>query len=139
LSKIEAGRMELRETDFDLVALLENLSSMFRVRCEQKGLMFRVEVLASEILEGAASSAHTNPQPLDDSGPRRSAALHAMLVYGDEGKLRQVLINLLGNAVKFTERGEVVLKLGQASRLPVSKDSAQSPEERRAACCNFCF
>ena len=82
LSKIEAGRMELQPVDFDLVRLIDDLAAMFQVRCQQKGLAWRVE------RQG-------------DQWP----------VCGDENKLRQVLVNLLGNAVKFTEAGEVVLQV----------------------------
>jgi signal transduction histidine kinase/DNA-binding NarL/FixJ family response regulator len=82
LAKIEAGRMELRERDFDLGSLLQEISVLFGQRCREKGLVFR--------LEGA---------------PRER-----LLVGGDGVKLRQVLINLVGNAVKFTETGEVVLR-----------------------------
>ncbi len=84
ISKIEAGRLELQETEFDLFRLIEGLSVMFQLRCEQKGLAWRVEW----------DVAHTHP-----------------LVYGDEGKLRQILMNLLSNAVKFTESGKVVLRV----------------------------
>jgi signal transduction histidine kinase/ligand-binding sensor domain-containing protein/DNA-binding response OmpR family regulator len=84
LSKIEAGRMELQESDFDLGSLIRGLEAMFKIRCQEKDL----ELEVSGIGDG--------PLP----------------VYGDEGKLRQVLINLLGNAVKFTERGSVSLLVG---------------------------
>lgn len=81
LSRIEAGRMELHPVDFDLGELVQDLAAMFELRCSEKSLRWRVEA--------------------DDE-------THAW-VRGDENKLRQVLINLLGNAVKFTEEGEVVL------------------------------
>jgi signal transduction histidine kinase/DNA-binding response OmpR family regulator len=81
ISKIEAGAMEIRSDDFYLYDLIESTSDMFKVRCEEKKLGWHVR---NEIEE--------NP-----------------VLYGDHGKLRQVLINLLGNAIKFTERGEVVL------------------------------
>jgi PAS domain S-box-containing protein len=84
LSKIEAGRMQLNPMDFDLVGLLDDLSAMFQLRCQQNGLIWRVEGL---------------------EGARR------IVVHGDEGKLRQVLINLLGNAVKFTQSGSVLLRV----------------------------
>jgi signal transduction histidine kinase len=83
LSKIEAGRMELEETDFDLGALLRTLGMMFSLHCGEKGL--------SWWMEGVGEA----PLP----------------VRGDETKLRQVLVNLLGNAVKFTREGEVGLYL----------------------------
>jgi signal transduction histidine kinase/DNA-binding NarL/FixJ family response regulator len=97
LSKIDAGRMELNPSDFDLVSLVRELVAMFQHPCEEKRLGLRVEGL-----DGTA----------------------AQLVRGDEGKLRQVLINLLGNAVKFTERGRITLRLsrgdGDAWRFEVS-------------------
>jgi len=86
LSKIEAGRMELQPSDFDLRELTQGLSTLFQLRCQQKGLEWRVE------LEG-----------------------EAWQVRGDESKLRQVLINLLGNAVKFTDAGTVALEVREAA------------------------
>jgi signal transduction histidine kinase/CheY-like chemotaxis protein len=83
LSKIDAGRMELSAADFDLAALLRELAALFQHRCEEKTLGL--------VIEG-----------LDPGRPQ--------IVRGDEGKLRQVLINLLGNAVKFTARGRIVLR-----------------------------
>ena len=83
ISKIEAGRMELQSGNFDLNSLIKRLEAMFQHRCQQKNVRLSVENLA--------------PQPCR--------------VHGDEGKLRQVLINLLGNAVKFTEQGEVRLRV----------------------------
>lgn len=83
LSKIESGRMELALVDFDFNQLLQGLAAMFGPRCAQKGLRFRLERLKN--------------------GPH--------WVNGDEQKLRQVLINLLGNAVKFTDSGEIRLRV----------------------------
>ena len=87
LSKIEAGRMELEEEDFGLGELLRTLGMMFELHGREKGLGWRLEGVGEE------------PLP----------------VRGDEAKLRQVLVNLLGNAVKFTPEGEVGLRL---DRLP---------------------
>ena len=98
LSKIEAGRLELSETDFDLNTLIDTLSTMFRMRCEQNGLDWRVEWLNGQ---AAYSTEH-------------------ILVHGDEGKLRQVLINLLGNAIKFTESGKVILRINETRSLATS-------------------
>ena len=86
LSKIDAGRMELTPTDFDLVALIRELTSMFQHPCEEKRLGLRIEGID---------------------------IARAQFVRGDEGKLRQVLVNLLGNAVKFTERGRITLHLSR--------------------------
>jgi PAS domain S-box-containing protein len=85
LSKIEAGAMEVRATDFSLWDLTDGLADIFHVRCEEKGIRWRVENMVDE----------------------------HVLVHGDHGKLRQVLINFLGNAVKFTDRGEVVLRVAR--------------------------
>ncbi|MBT4609931.1 MAG: response regulator [Gemmatimonadetes bacterium] len=82
ISKIEAGHAELNSTDFYLRRVIEGLSSMFELRCRQKSLAWKVE------------------RDFPDEP-----------VHGDEGKLRQVLINLLGNAVKFTESGAVTLNV----------------------------
>ncbi len=83
LSKIEAGRMELQASDFDLNDLIAGIAAMFRMRCEEKELEPHVVAFTD------------GPIP----------------VHGDEGKLRQVLINLLGNAVKFSDEGEITLKI----------------------------
>ena len=82
ISKIEAGRMEISAVDFDLVQLLHSLGVMFELRCREQQLAWTLE----------------RPQSV------------ALPVHGDEIKLMQVLINLLGNAVKFTEEGEVILR-----------------------------
>src|SRR5690606_14593776 len=81
LSKIEAGRMDAQHEVFDLHALVAGIAEMFKPDCADKHLDLRV------------CFAGASPCP----------------VIGDEGKLRQVLINLLGNAVKFTPRGEIGL------------------------------
>ena len=85
LSKIEAGAMTLQIAEFDLAELLDDLSTMFMLRCQQKGIAWRCQ-------RGAV--------------PGR--------VRADGGKLRQVLINLVGNAVKFTAQGEIVLEVSSA-------------------------
>jgi two-component system sensor histidine kinase/response regulator len=84
LSKIEAGRLLLNPSDFNLHLLLTDLSHMFALRAEAKGLHMQL-VCAPDV-------------PVN--------------VHGDEGKLRQVLINLLGNAVKFTHNGTITLTAG---------------------------
>jgi PAS domain S-box-containing protein len=85
LSKIEAGAMTLDIIDFDLTGLLQEISFLFILRCKQKNIDWHCD--------------HTLPNPCP--------------VLGDPGKLRQVLINLLGNAVKFTEHGAVHLQVTQ--------------------------
>ena len=81
MSKIEAGHTELNPVTFNLARLLEDLAAMFRLRAEAKALHFEMIITG----EGAP------------------------YVLADEGKIRQVLINLLGNAIKFTKFGEVKL------------------------------
>jgi len=82
ISKIEAGKMTLDEAPFDLGDLVRTLERMLRARAEEAGLAFRAEC-------GALPEA----------------------VLGDAGKLRQALLNLLGNAVKFTRAGGVTLRV----------------------------
>ena len=82
MSKIEAGQIPLNEEDFDLHALLQNLPEMFALKVQNKGIQFLLE-------------------------PDRNLPQY---ISTDEGKLRQVLINLIGNAVKFTEQGRIILK-----------------------------
>lgn len=91
LSKIDAGRMEVEKTNFDLAALVRELTAMFQHPCEEKQIGFRIE---------AADLEKATP------------------VHGDEGKLRQVLINLLANAVKFTASGRIILRV-----LPLEKEA----------------
>ena len=89
LSKIEAGKLELEEADFDVVGAAEGCCALLRPRAEQKGLELRFEV-QGEI-----------PQSLR----------------GDENRLRQILLNLVVNAIKFTERGAVTVAV-RAERAP---------------------
>jgi len=89
ISKIEAGRLELDIRAFDLINLLRDIGDMISVRAADKRLSFRLEI-ASDITQ---------------------------YIKADSGKLRQVLINLLGNAVKFTQQGEVILR-AQTQPLP---------------------
>lgn len=99
LSKIEAGRMELRLTTFNLAHFLQNIVEMFQLRAKQKGLAFHYELLAQ--------------------GPTNVQAVEA-----DERQLRQILLNLLSNALKFTEKGNVTLAVNQLGTftLPPSPD-----------------
>jgi two-component system sensor histidine kinase/response regulator len=83
MSKIEAGYRRLDREDIDLMALLDDLEAMFRLRAAGKRLAFEIH---------------------------RAADLPPHIV-SDEGKLRQVLVNLLSNAVKFTETGGVTARL----------------------------
>jgi signal transduction histidine kinase/CheY-like chemotaxis protein/HPt (histidine-containing phosphotransfer) domain-containing protein len=86
LSKIEAGHFELAEVDFDPRELIAEITDLFGERCTSKGIEF-IYFVAEEV-------------------PHR--------VVGDPARLRQVLINLVGNAIKFTERGEILVELSLA-------------------------
>jgi len=87
-SKIEAGRVEIQLVNFNLRQMLSDLESMFRLRAERKGLILKF---------GYASGVPCH-------------------IRADRGKLHQILINLLGNAVKYTDEGRVALKVGNAEK-----------------------
>ncbi|HSQ83413.1 MAG TPA: histidine kinase dimerization/phospho-acceptor domain-containing protein, partial [Desulfobacterales bacterium] len=78
-SKIEAGKLELEIIDFDLRGTLEEVGDLMALKAHEKGLEF-------------VSDIHRHVP---------------LLLLGDPGRLRQVLINLIGNAIKFTEKGEI--------------------------------
>jgi signal transduction histidine kinase/CheY-like chemotaxis protein len=131
LSKIEAGCMELQPTDFDLNALVYDLSAMFDMRCAQKQLDWRVEIWhPPEGPHAQKTKASWLPPNMDSGDTSKWADVqHEMqawrlLVHGDERKLRQVLINLLSNAVKFTEKGGITLEVV----LPKEREAASEPE-----------
>ncbi|MDG4552112.1 MAG: response regulator [Candidatus Contendobacter sp.] len=83
-SKIEAGRLELENVGFNPRELVEETAMLLAERAHRKGLELAVDLADA---------------PPDD------------LLQGDPARLRQILMNLAGNAVKFTERGEVVVRL----------------------------
>lgn len=83
MSKIEAGRVVLNESAFDVRQVVEDMEGMFRLRAQEKGLRL-VCTCADDV-------------------PR--------VVCADEQKVRQVLVNLLSNAIKFTSEGSVVLQV----------------------------
>lgn len=112
MSKIEAGRIALHEETVDLFRLLCRLEGMLRFRADSRGLQLSIH-LAPEV-----------PQ----------------FVRTDEGKLRQVLINLLGNAIKFTPAGQVSLQVTIATCITEAcmarhhshKSEESSPNSRTA-------
>ena len=83
LSKIESGKMDLVQEGFQLKSLIGDIESMFSVHAEQKGLYFKLNI---------------SPEL-----PK--------FIYADYRKLKQVIINLLGNAVKYTESGGITLRI----------------------------
>jgi signal transduction histidine kinase len=78
ISKIEGGKMELNVSDFDLKSLSVHVSNMFKLRCKEKSLEWKAPEISNSIM-----------------------------VQGDEVKIQQILINLIGNAIKFTDSGQV--------------------------------
>jgi signal transduction histidine kinase len=95
-SKIEAGRLELENVSFNIRTIVAETVELFRIRTREKGLVLTISFGASV------------PE----------------WVIGDPARLRQILLNLVGNAVKFTERGEV----------SVSVSSMQDGEDRFLIC-----
>jgi len=91
LSKIEAGKLELEIVDFNLVELLDNIIQIFNVQTKQKNLLLELD---------------------------KSTDL-PKYVKGDSIRLRQVLVNLLNNAIKFTEKGSITLT---AKQLKITKE-----------------
>ncbi|MFW6374536.1 MAG: PAS domain S-box protein [Thermodesulfobacteriota bacterium] len=86
-SKIEAGKLDMETIDFNLRALFDDFAAMMAVRAHEKDLEF-VCAAAPEV---------------------------PALLQGDPGRLRQILINLAGNAIKFTEQGEIAVRATVAS------------------------
>lgn len=87
-SKIEAGRLELEDTSFELIPLVEKTVFAFALPAQNKNLELLYEI--------------------DDDVPR--------VLCGDPARIRQVLTNLLGNAIKFTEQGEVMLTVERVEK-----------------------
>ena len=108
LAKVESGTIELYKTDFHLPSLITGVSEIIRVRAKKKGIVFRVEV-------------PTPGSTLTNSGQDSPEESLPAYVHGDERRLRQILLNLLGNAVKFTESGGTVTL--RAYRHPMSDES----------------
>jgi signal transduction histidine kinase/FixJ family two-component response regulator len=99
LAKIESGKMTLYPTDFDLYALLDLIEEMLVLRAESKGLQLVIE--------------------RDRNLPR--------YINTDDKKLRQVLINLLGNAIKFTNEGSITLRVRE--QITDTRDARLTPSK----------
>jgi signal transduction histidine kinase/DNA-binding response OmpR family regulator len=84
MAKIEAGQVQLENLPFDLGAMVRDVTDMMRVRAEDKNLQLLID----------------------------QSSLFPRYIVGDEARLRQILINLMGNAIKFTQQGDVTLRLG---------------------------
>ncbi len=88
LSKIESGQFDLDHNKFDLFGLVEGTCEMLALKARDKGLMIRCEI---------------EPQV-------------PQMVWGDENRLRQVFVNLLGNAIKFTDQGFIRMTVSQVGK-----------------------
>nr|MCR5347324.1 response regulator [Fretibacterium sp.] len=93
-SKIEAGKMEIVSADYDLSTLINDLVNMIQTRADNKGLLLRPD--------------------FDENIPKR--------LHGDDVRIRQVITNILTNAVKYTEKGSVTFHIGY-ERIPDDPDS----------------
>ncbi|WP_299443325.1 ATP-binding protein [uncultured Aquimarina sp.] len=82
-SKIEAGKLTWQETDFNIHELINNISSGFSIKADEKGLNYKA-IIAPSL-------------------PK--------FIVGDQFRLNQILTNLLGNAIKFTQKGEVIISV----------------------------
>lgn len=93
-SKIEAGHLDIAQTNFDIRRLIEDIVALMEINAKRKGLTLKVRVSK-------------------DIPP---------LLKGDAGHVRQILINLVGNAIKFTEKGSISIRLTRTEgngRIPV--------------------
>ncbi len=89
LARIESGRFELLPTEFNLPHFLQHLQDLLQIKAQQKQILLRLEVSSLPVA-----------------------------VLGDERRLRQVLLNLLGNAIKFTNQGSVALSVQPVAGQP---------------------
>jgi CheY-like chemotaxis protein/HPt (histidine-containing phosphotransfer) domain-containing protein len=89
-SKLESGKLELENVDFDPAQVLDDVNSLLALRAQEKGLDYN-----SNVLPGVP-----------------------LTVKGDAGRLRQVLINIIGNAIKFTQAGEVSITVAPEADEP---------------------
>ena len=93
MSKIEVGQITLNESSFDLHIMLKSIEEMLRLKANAKNLYLSFDI-ASDV-----------PQ----------------IIEADEGKLRQIIINLLGNALKFTNAGSIILRVKKESIQKLAK------------------
>jgi len=101
-SKIEAGKLQLEILDFDVYEIIGDVVELFALQAHEKGLEIAYYI--------------------DEDVPR--------YLKGDAVRLRQILVNLMGNAVKFTSQGEIVLAVSGKPIDVLSSDNEQSISER---------
>lgn len=110
-SKIEAGKLHLEQIEFDVYETIENVTDVFSLRTREKGLEFLLEI--------------------DDDIPR--------WVKGDPTRIKQILVNLIGNALKFTSEGHIAINVSLIKeddeavhlKFRVSDSGIGIPEEKR--------
>lgn len=88
ISKIEAGKVQINEESFNLPNMLKEIDAMFRIKIDETRILFNI----------------SKQKNIPD------------FLHSDQVKIRQVIINLIGNAVKFTERGSITLTITEQSR-----------------------
>lgn len=94
ISKIEAGKLELMPKEFRFTEFLKDITDLFKMRAMQKGIQFTCQQI-----------------PPPTSVPNEKREQFPDLICADEKRLRQVLLNLVSNAIKFTDEGEVSFKV----------------------------
>ncbi len=117
-SEQQASYLHAVKTSADhLLALINDLLDLSKIeanKLELSPVAFRLRDMVGDVVTLLAKPAHTKELELvcdiDDSVPD--------FLVGDVGRLRQVLLNLVGNAIKFTHRGEVVVRIGQEQPTP---------------------
>jgi PAS domain S-box-containing protein len=109
ISKIEAGKIELEEADFNLRELIESTCEIMAIRSHEKDM---------------------------DLSCNLSSEIPTMLT-GDPKRLRQILVNLLGNAIKFTEKGEIILEVSKTSTLDATPNISTSSPVEQKICLKF--
>ena len=97
-SKVEAGRMDIVPAEYELSALISDVANMVQLKAENKGLAFVLEVA--------------------DDLPAK--------LYGDPTRVRQVMINILNNAVKYTNEGRVTLQLTRGDTIRMASGGASA-------------
>ena len=95
MSKIEVGQISLNESQFDLHLMLKSIEEMLRLKAQAKNIALHFQIASN--------------------------VPHA--IYADEGKLRQIIINLLGNALKFTKQGSATLSVKADYNASSAKDN----------------
>jgi signal transduction histidine kinase/CheY-like chemotaxis protein len=112
ISKIEAGRMEVRKESIELPRLVNDIGDMFKLQCEEKDLQFKLTI--------------------DKTVPA--------YIFSDPGKIRQILVNLIGNAVKYTHDGSVEVKvIADSEEQLLSENGETAPEYADAVFKNVRF